>query len=171
MRYVLLILLIVSCATKRDTIRFSAIGGAIAGGMAGSALSPNDESKEANALVFGLLGGVVAAYIGNEIYEDDPRNSKRESLIFDEKYKDDEINKSSADMRLGDLGVNLNAQPVEEYELPKSELPENLRDVLKPKSFKFKTQKTYFEKNGKTYVVPEFEYYEVFMEKEQVNEQ
>ena len=53
------------CATlnQRERVMVGALGGGSAGAIAGSVLSPNDESRGLNALVFGLSGALGGALI------------------------------------------------------------------------------------------------------------
>lgn len=56
-----------SCASiepKENAILWGAGVGGASGAIGGSLLSPNDESRGLNALVFGLTGAIVGAFIG-----------------------------------------------------------------------------------------------------------
>lgn len=68
-----ILLLVNGCATtsyRSDRVWAGAGIGLVAGSVGGAALSPNDESRGLNALVFGLsgalLGGIVGAVTGSD---------------------------------------------------------------------------------------------------------
>ena len=62
---ILLILVHVSaCSTLKKTIIYSALSGGMVGASAGALLSPDVESRGANAVIFGLVGASVAALAG-----------------------------------------------------------------------------------------------------------
>lgn len=68
---VIVLILMSGCATTgwKRTLAFSGSGAAL-GGSSGALLSPNDESRGLNALVFGLTGALVGGAIS---YLTDPK--------------------------------------------------------------------------------------------------
>jgi hypothetical protein len=60
-----LIFAFTACASlsQRDRVMYGAIGGGAIGAAGGSMLSPNDESRGINALVFGLSGALSGGLI------------------------------------------------------------------------------------------------------------
>jgi len=62
---VLIVSLTPACATIGSNRTYDlALGGAAAGAAGGALLSPNDESRGLNALVFGLTGALVGGLVG-----------------------------------------------------------------------------------------------------------
>ncbi len=74
MKYLIVAILIFSfsgCATNpRKRALYGAGIGAGIGAFGGAVLSPNDESKGVNALVFGLTGAVLGGIVGLFLHDD-----------------------------------------------------------------------------------------------------
>jgi hypothetical protein len=100
------------CATTGRTRFFLGISlGAGAGAAGGIILSPNDENRPLNALIFGLSGALLGGVT---------------SLLTDSKP---EVPKAQTDLRSQDLKLKaLNEFPV----LPNQQLPQFVKDRLQP---------------------------------------
>jgi hypothetical protein len=121
----------------------------------GVALSPNRESRKANALVFGAIGAVATGLVGYALYKDDPRNYDLKHMLLDNKQKED------IDLDLGNLKIDANLDSSEIYDVPIKELPEKLKNkVNKQYLIKYQSKERYIKKGSKTYYIPEFEVYE-----------
>jgi hypothetical protein len=98
-----------SCASlsgKNHTFAGVALGGALGAG-GGVALSPNDESRAINAIVFGLLGGLIGG--GAAIFSDPNganQSGKKESL------KEKELGRSVQETQSFELRAN---EPLPEF--------------------------------------------------------
>lgn len=102
------------CATLNPNVRIAGgvlLGGAI-GASAGAALSPNDESRALNALVFGLTGALVG---GGIAVWTSPENKATEP---------------KSDLRARELGQVTSGK--EYLVTPRQELPEFLKQRVQP---------------------------------------
>ncbi|MBY0472106.1 hypothetical protein K2X30_13145 [bacterium] len=110
-RLLLISIFFSSCATVRGSQRilFGAGVGAVAGAGGGAALSPNDESRGLNALVFGLSGALVGGVV---------------ALLTDHK---EDVKKAEPALNGQDNAVSLKYQV-----LPEDRLPSFVRDRLQP---------------------------------------
>lgn len=159
-RKVLLILVLVSlcsCSTMKKTLIYSSLAGGMTGATAGAMLSPNKESRGANAAVFGLIGAGVAALAGYALYKDDPRNYKLKNMLRDKK----EINPNEIELGLGDIKIDANLEKKEAHPVPVTELPEQLKGkVNKQYLIKYQSKERYVKKGNKTFYIPAFEVFE-----------
>lgn len=152
---------LVSCSSMKKTIIYSSLAGGMTGATAGALLSPNKESKGANAAVFGLIGAGVAALTGYALYKDDPRNYKLDNMLMDQKKPLSEINPNELEIGLGNLKIDANLNKTEAYEVPVKSLPEKLKGkVNKQYLIKYQSKERYVKKGAKTFYIPAFDIYE-----------
>ncbi len=97
---VLLCLFAVSCSTLRKQRFYAQAGGVILGsaigGMIGTKLSPNEASRDENAIIGGTVGAAAGALAGDKIadffWKEDPENKKLNEMVI-ENRKNPEIPK------------------------------------------------------------------------------
>ena len=163
MKWILILvisLLLSSCSSMKKTLIYSSLAGGMTGAIGGVALSPNKESRGANAAVFGLIGAGVAALAGYALYKDDPRNYKLKNMLIDEDKKVS-IDPNELQIGLGDLKIDANLGKQEAYEVPVKKLPEKLKGkVNKQYLIKYQSKERYIKKGAKTFYIPAFEVYE-----------
>lgn len=136
------------------------MAGGLAGATAGAALSPNEESRGANAAVFGIIGAGVAALTGYALYKDDPRNYKLDNMLTEERKKVS-IDPNELQIGLGDLKIDANLGKQEAYEVPLKKLPKHLEGkVNKQFLIKYQSKERYIKKGSKTFYIPSFDVYE-----------
>lgn len=158
-----LILLITfsSCSTLKKTIIYSSLAGATVGATSGVLLSPNKESRGANAVVFGLVGAGVAGLLGYALYKDDPRNYKLNSMLLDKENNEIITDPNLLQIDLEGLNINANLNKNEIYEVPLKDLPKELEGkVNKQFLIKYKSKERYIKKGNKTFYIPSFNLYE-----------
>lgn len=156
----LLLLLTASCSSLKKTIVYSALAGGMTGAAAGALLSPDKDSKGANAAIFGLIGAGVAALSGYALYQDDPRNYKLQNMLM-EPEKPVEVNPNELELGLGPLQIDANLEKKEAYQVPVRELPEALKGkVNKQFLIKYQSKERYVKKGPKTFYIPAFDVYE-----------
>ncbi len=152
-----LLLSFFGCSSLKKTLVYSSLSGAMSGAAAGVLLSPNKESRGANALVFGLIGASVAALTGYTLYQDDPRNYKLKHMLKDNKP----INPNEIELGLGDIKIDANLEKKEAYKVPVKDLPKELKGkVNKQYLIKYKSKERYVKKGNKTFYIPAFEVFE-----------
>ena len=153
---ILMVLGLVACSTLKKTLIYGGISGGIAGAAGGYVLSPDDESRAANAAVFGVVGAGVAALLGYSMYQDDPRNTKLNHMLVPKKLKENEM-----ELDLGGIKIDANLEKGETFKTPTKELPEKLRGKVKEQFIiKYQSKERYVNKGNKTFYVPSFEIYE-----------
>lgn len=96
----LCILMLVSCATRKKTIIYSAIASSLAGALVGKAVSPNDESNSVNMAGGMIVGAIVGGAYGDSVYKD--RHPDVEMDIIPLKNEEDV---KSEEFKLGSLGI------------------------------------------------------------------
>jgi len=110
-KYILLIIIFTasSCAnySLKKAIVYGGLSGAATGATTGALLSPNQESKLANTLVWGGILGLIGAGLGWYMWQDDIDNKPLKNMIND------------------DNGINL-SDPNAVYDLPSVPIPKNL---------------------------------------------
>lgn len=162
--YLILILcgVVTSCSTMKKTIIYSSLAGGMTGATAGVLLSPNKESKGANAAVFGLIGAGIAALAGYALYKDDPRNYKLDNMLQEKPIsKSNRFNPNELEIGLGNFKIDANLNKKEAYEVPVKSLPEKLKGkVNKQFLIKYQSKERYIKKGAKTFYIPAFDVYE-----------
>ena len=157
MKILVLTFFLISCSTMKKTIVYSALSGAAAGASAGYLLSPDEESRGANAAVFGIVGAGISALVGYALYADDPRNQKLSHMLEPK----EEIDPNKLGITLGDLRIDASLAPKDKFSTPKKELPEKLKGKIKEQYIiKYQSKERYLNKGDKTYYIPSFEVYE-----------
>lgn len=152
-----ILLAITGCSSMKKTLIYSSLAGGMTGATAGAMLSPNKESRGANAAVFGLIGAGVAALAGYALYKDDPRNYKLKNMLRDEQT----INPDEIELGLGDIKIDANLEKKEAYKVPVKDLPKQLQGkVNKQYLIKYKSKERYVKKGNKTFYIPAFEVFE-----------
>lgn len=155
MRILLLIPLLFSCSTLKKTIVYSSLSGGLAGAGAGAILSPNPESRGANAVIFGLLGATIAGLSGYALYEDDPRNKKLPNMLTPN------TNPNELELDMGNIKLDAKLSKKEAYSMPKKSLPKELMGKVKEQYLiKYQSKERYLNKGNKTFYIPSFEIYE-----------
>jgi hypothetical protein len=162
MKCLFLLTFLISCSTMKKTLVYSSLAGGMMGATSGYVLSPDQESRGANAAVFGIVGAGISALVGYAMYEDDPRNQKLNHLLEPKKPLDP----NQIDINLGDLKIDAKLKPEGIYKTPKKELPEKLKGKVKEQYLiKYQSKERYVNKGEKTYYIPSFEVYEHAYEK------
>lgn len=151
-----LLFLFCSCSTLKKTLVYSSLSGAMVGATAGLVLSPDKESRGANAALFGLIGAGAAALAGYALYKDDPRNQKLKPMLDMDL---DDPNKMKIDLEGLNIEASLNQS--EKYLTPKMDLPKELQGKIKQQFLiKYQSKERYINKGSKTFYIPSFEIYE-----------
>lgn len=146
-----------SCSSLKKTMIYSSLAGGMAGATAGVMLSPNTQSRGANAAVFGLIGAGIAVLAGYALYKDDPQNYKLKNMLLDKK----KLNLSDLEINLGNLRIDANLEKKEAYPIPVKNLPPELKGkVNKQYLIKYKSKERYIRKGDKTFYIPSFEVFE-----------
>lgn len=157
----ILILSVTSCSTMQKTLIYSSLAGGVTGATAGAILSPNKESRGANAAVFGLVGVGLAALAGYALYKDDPRNYKLDQMLMEEKKAAVPYDPNELEIGLGSLNIDANLSKEEAYKVPVKELPEKLKGkVNRQFLIKYQSKERYVKKGNKTFYIPAFDVYE-----------
>lgn len=156
-----LILGVTSCSSMKKTLIYSSLAGGATGATAGVLLSPNVESRGANAAVFGLVGAGVAALAGYALYKDDPRNYKLDQMLMDKKKMNNPHDPNAIEIGLGNLNIDANLSKKEAYQVPVKELPEKLKGKVNQQFLiKYQSKERYVKKGNKTFYIPAFDVYE-----------
>lgn len=155
------ILMMASCSSLKKTIIYSSLAGGMTGAVSGSVLSPEKESRGANALVFGLVGAGIAGLAGYALYQDDPRNYQLQNMLRDEKKREMEEDPNLVPINLDNLTIGATLDKKEAYEVPLKKIPKELQGkVNKQILIKYQSKERYIKKGNKTYYVPPFNIYE-----------
>ena len=157
-------ILITSCSSLKGTlITGSVLGGSI-GGMSGMIFSPNQTSKPANALVFGVIGASIGALLGYYFYTNDPENRDLKQMIMD----DDKKNNSKKEVPLFDFNPDLknikpdiSFKPFKKYEVPQEKLPKDLEGKVKKQFLlEYETEGKTIQYEGRTIEISPFKAWE-----------
>jgi hypothetical protein len=131
-RVIFLLIFLTGCSTLGKTVSVSSLAGSVIGGAGGAIFSPERESRDKNAFVFGLTGAAVGAFVGYLVYERPQDQRPHNDMILD---KEDEPQLSAPLLDFSpefkDMKTNLDFKPVKKYEVPVEQLPEALKGKAK----------------------------------------
>ena len=127
----LLILVATSCGSLKKTFTVAGIGGFALGASGGALFSPNEESRDKNAYLFGLVGagiGLGLAYL----FSDDSNGRLKAPMLIDgpnEIHKDVPLFDFSPELK--HIRPEVNFKPIKKYEVPIEKLPTQLQGKVK----------------------------------------
>lgn len=169
MRISLLIILLFSfltssCSSLRGSISTGAIIGGSLGAMSGMVFSPNKESRNGNALVFGALGAGAGALLAHYLYTNDPENRDLKQMMIPDdplKNKSSEVPLFDFSPELKNIKPELSFKPIKKYEVPIEKLPEELKGKVKKQYLlEYETEAKTIQYQGKTIEISPFKAYE-----------
>lgn len=140
---------LVSCSSLNKTMIYSGLAGAVIGGFAGRALSPDRESDNFNTLLGAGLGSASGAAIGTYFFMDDPDNRSMKTMLVPDTKKG-EIPKDL------DIGIPL-SEKLYTVMPDTSAIPEHLKDKVKKQVIVEKTmaERVIKGEGTKTIVIPQ----------------
>lgn len=140
------------CSSLKKSLAYGGLVGGVLGGFAGAELSPNKESKMANALVFGTTGIVAGAALAYYFRADDPDNREMDQMILEDKKELSHFNEAKNEK----IKV-IPAKTTNEIKVVGDLVPEELREVVKKQVIREHILPQRVEKgaDGKTFVYPE----------------
>lgn len=161
----LLITGLAGCSSLKKQMFYSAAFSGIVGGVAGSMLSPNKESRKMNAVVWGAAGAAGGAVLGKVFWEDAPENKPLKPML-DEPKASLPLPKIELSQLSPIVSGDIKASPVKQYDVPTEPLPDGLKEYVKKQTLiEHRTEKKVIKQDGKTYVFPEGQkFYELFIE-------
>lgn len=128
----LLLFLLTSCSSLKRTLVTSAATGAVIGGAGGAVFSPDEQSRDKNAYLFGLLGAAAAAGVGYLLYDDPNKKKAQPPMILDEGIQNHkEVPLFDFSPELKDIRPEVTFKPVKKYEVPMVKLPKELEGKVK----------------------------------------
>ena len=149
-----LFLFLSSCSSLKRTIVYSSLAGGVGGVATGVAVSPNKKSRPVNMAVYGVLGAGLVALTGYWIYRDDPRNQPLAPML-------DLKPSGKLEIESDKLRISAAVTPTEIYEVPIRKLPPALvGKVGRQYLIKYRYKERYIRQGGKTWYIPDFEFYQ-----------
>ena len=169
MRINILLFLILSiftsgCSTLRGSITAGSIIGGTLGAMSGAVFSPDKESVNGNALVFGAIGAGAGALLAHYFFTNDPENRDLKQMMVPELApvnKKEEVPLFDFHPELKNIKPDLNFKPVKKYEVPLEKLPANLQGKVKKQYLlEYESEAKTIQYEGKTIDIEPFKAYE-----------
>lgn len=134
MKFNLLFLLIIlsSCSTFKRTVVSAALTGAIVGAAGGSAFSPDAESRDRNAYLFGVAGALAGAGTAYLLKDDPKKDAGQTPMILDQdKQTHKEVPLFDFSPQLKNIKPEVTFKPIKKYEVPLEKLPKSLEGKVK----------------------------------------
>ncbi len=160
-----LICILTSCSTLKKTIVVSSLVGASIGATGGFVFSPDKDSTNKNAYLFGVAGGLVGAGIAYLL--DDSRAKQMTPMILEDQPKQQEklpLFDFAPDLK--DIRPEVNFQPIKKYEVPLEKLPPELEGKVKKQFLiEYQSEPRTIEINNKTIEIGPFKAWEHIYEK------
>ena len=160
----LVLVLLTGCSSLRGSLSTGAIIGGSLGAMSGMVFSPNKESRNGNALIFGALGAGAGALLANYLYTSDPENRDLKQMMIPDdplKMKSEEVPLFDFTPELKNIKPELSFKPVKKYEVPIEKLPDELKGKVKKQYLlEYETDAKTIQYQGKTIEISPFKAYE-----------
>ncbi len=162
----LLLLSLASCSTTKREILGAALLGGIVGGTGGMLFSPNVESKNQNAYLFGVLGAATSAGLGLLLFGE-PQNKLQAQMLLDapaENHPDVPLFDFSPELK--NIRPEVNFKPVKKYEVPLEKLPPELEGKVKKQFIiEYESEARTLEIDNRTIQISPFKAWENVYEK------
>lgn len=153
-----------SCSSLRGSISTGSIIGGSLGAMSGMVFSPNKESRNGNALIFGALGAGAGALLAHYLYTNDPENKDLKQMMIPDdplKKKGEEVPLFDFSPELKNMKPELSFKPIKKYEVPIEKLPESLQGKVKKQYLlEYESEAKTIQYQGKTIEISPFKAYE-----------
>lgn len=153
-----------SCSSLRGSISTGSIIGGSLGAMSGVVFSPNKESRNGNALIFGALGAGAGALLAHYLYTNDPENKDLKQMMIPDdplKRKGEEVPLFDFSPELKNMKPELSFKPIKKYEVPIEKLPESLQGKVKKQYLlEYESEAKTIQYQGKTIEISPFKAYE-----------
>lgn len=157
-------LILTSCSSLRGSLTIGSIIGGTLGAMSGVVFSPNKESRNGNALVFGAVGAAGGALLAHYLYTTDPENRDLKQMMIPDdplKNKSSEVPLFDFSPELKNIKPELTFKPIKKYEVPIEKLPEELKGKVKRQYLlEYETEAKTIQYQGKTIEISPFKAYE-----------
>lgn len=129
--FIILSLVCTSCASLNKSILAGALIGGLAGSVGGVVFSPDPESRDKNAYLFGMLGAAAGAGTAYATWAD-PKAKPAPSMMLDETSPiQQEIPLFDFSPELKHIKPEVTFRPVKKYEVPQEKLPKELEGKVK----------------------------------------
>lgn len=171
----LLILIFSLFLTSCSTVERSALAGAMVGGSlgatGGAVFSPDEQNKDKNAYLFGVLGALVGAGVGYLLF-DEPKNQRLQSPMLLEDQPKENLKNNRRELPLFDFAPELqdvrpevNFKPVGRYEVPLQEVPPELEGKVRQQYIiEYEAKARTIELDNRTIEISPFKAWEVIYE-------
>ena len=128
---VLCLLMCVSCSSLNRSMLAGAVIGSIVGSVGGAVFSPDEQSRDKNAYLFGVVGAAAGTGVAYATY-DDPNKKPKAPLMLDEPVQThQEVPLFDFSPELRHMKPEVNFKPVKKYEVPQEKLPKELEGKVK----------------------------------------
>src|SRR3989338_4194205 len=163
---ILVTLFLVSCSSLKKSMVASAFLGGAVGVAGGTIFSPDTESRDKNAFIFGLSGAAVGA-IGAYLLHDEPNKKSASSLLLDEPIQThQEVPLFDFSPELKNIKPEVNFKPVKKYEVPQEKLPPELEGKVKKQFIiEYESEARTLEIDNRTIQISPFKAWEHIYEK------
>ncbi len=154
-----------SCSSLKGSVLLSGIGGAALGSLAGNFLSPNKESSNANALVFGTLGAGLGSGLGYYFSKKEEEKKKLQNMILDDVSGKIPPSSFEISSTIQDIRPQINLKPFKRYEVPLEKLPERLKGKVKKQFIlEYHNEEQRVQLGNRTFLIGPFKIWEHFYE-------
>lgn len=162
----ILCILLTGCSSLKRTIATGAITGLAVGGLGGAVFSPDKESTDKNAYIFGLTGALAGAGLAYLLHE--PKKEKEQpNMILDQEHlktiekAKDEVPLLDFSPDLAEIKPNLDFKPTGKYEVPLKDLPPELEGkVAKQYIYEYETAPKTIKIDNRTIEIAPFKAWE-----------
>lgn len=128
---ILICFLCSSCSTLNKSLIAGALISGAVGSLGGAVFSPDQESRDKNAYLFGIIGAAAGTGAAYGTWKD-PKSRVPPSMMLDEPvqaHQEVPIFDFSPDLK--HVKPEVNFKPVKKYEVPQEKLPKELEGKVK----------------------------------------
>lgn len=127
----LLILTLSSCSTMERSVLAGAMTGGTLGASGGAVFSPNEEDKDKNAYLFGVLGAALGAGVAYLLWDKPTPQKMQAPMMLDEPPERKELPLFDFSPELENVRPEVSFRPTSKYEVPLADLPPELEGKVK----------------------------------------
>lgn len=131
-KIILTVICLSGCSSMKKTLIASGGTGAVIGATGGAVFSPNKESIDKNAYLFGITGALIGAGLGFLFYDRPKEKKLSGSMILEEESElGEELPLFDFSPELKKLKPEIKFKPAKKYEVPLEKLPKELEGKVK----------------------------------------
>lgn len=127
----LLLISLSSCSTLKRSLIAGAMTGGSLGATGGAVFSPQQNDRDKNSYLFGVLGAALGAGVAYLLWDEPKTKSMQAPMILEEETQRRELPLFDFAPELENVRPEVSFRPTSKYEVPLADLPPELEGKVK----------------------------------------